>query len=139
MTAPHFASSKHVVARLFGATLLATAASAAGAYTTHSTNVSPEAQYQADVAHCKSGQSNEDRATCMREAGAALEAAKRGKLTTSPSYTSDQTKRCQQLPADKQQDCMALMSGQGDARVEGSVNGGGVLRETTITVPAGSQ
>ncbi|HEU0230306.1 MAG TPA: hypothetical protein VFR20_07025 [Burkholderiaceae bacterium] len=139
MTAPYFASHKHLVARLFCATLLATAASAAGAYTTHSMNVSPEAQYQADVAHCKSGQSNEDQATCLKEAGAALEAAKRGKLTTAPSYTTDQTKRCQELPANKQQDCLALMSDQGSTHVEGSVNGGGVLRETTITVPAGSQ
>jgi hypothetical protein len=140
MNALHFVPSKHRIACLIGAAFLATAASAAGAASAqHNANAGAQAQYRADVAHCKSGQSNEGMATCMKEAGAALQAAKAGNLTTEPSYTSDQMKRCQTLPANQQQDCMALMSDQGNTRVDGSVNAGGVLRETTITVPAGSQ
>jgi hypothetical protein len=139
MNTPYFALPARLAARLCGAALLATAACAANAAGTGGAALSPQAQYRADVAHCKSGLSNQDQATCLQEAGAALEAARRGNLTTSPSYTADQTARCQQLPADQRQDCMTLMSDQANTKVEGSVSGGGVLRETTITVPAGSQ
>lgn len=152
MNTPHFAVPTRLVMRLIGATILATIASvvnAAGAADVMSSNMAsstantptlnPQAQYKADVAHCKSGMSNEGQATCMKEAGAALYAAKHGKLTTSPSYTADQTARCHALPADQQANCMAMMSDQGSTKVQGSVEGGGVLRETTITIPAGSQ
>ena len=38
------------------------------------------ARYQAERAVCQSGQSNQDRATCLKEAGAALHEAKMGRL-----------------------------------------------------------
>lgn len=152
MSTPHFAVPTRLVMHLVGVAVLATIASAANAAGTTgvmSNNMasstantpipSPQAQYKADVAHCKSGMSNEGQATCLKEAGAALYAARHGKLTTSPSYTADQTARCHELPADQQANCMAMMSDQGNTKVQGSVQGGGVLRETTITVPAGSQ
>src|SRR3546814_2078968 len=81
MTTPSL--PKHRTACLISAVLLATTAFSAGAYTTGKAGTTPQAQYQADVAHCKSGQSNQDQATCMQEAGAALEAAKRSEEHTS--------------------------------------------------------
>jgi len=139
MTALESAPRLHGAARLLGAALLACTTIAASAFTTGEAQLSPQAQYRADVAHCKSGQSNEDQATCMKEAGAALEAAKKHDLGNgTASYDADKTKRCQGLSGDRREDCMALMNGQGNLTTQGSVEGGGVLRETTITVPAPS-
>ena len=77
---------------------------------------------------CKSGRSNQDLATCMREAGAALAEAKRGGLGdgTAP-YAANQTLRCDPLPEDQRKDCIARMQGQGTT--SGSVAGGGIYRE----------
>lgn len=111
---------------------------AAGGSTT--ANSSAQAQYQQDMALCKSGQSNnESKATCEREAGAALQAARQGQLTAESTngYQQDATNRCAALPQDQRQDCMTLMNDR-NATVQGSVGGGGVLRETTITVPGDS-
>src|SRR3546814_13421344 len=89
MTTPSL--PKHRTACLINAVLLATTAFSAGAYTTGKAGTTPQAQYQADVAHCKSGQSNQDQETCMQEAGAALEAAKRHRLDNGQSpYKLDQ-------------------------------------------------
>ncbi|HTK00874.1 MAG TPA: hypothetical protein VL522_14685 [Bordetella sp.] len=97
-----------------------------------------DAQYNEDVARCKSGASGEDQAACMREAGASLVERRRNGLTNPTNAQQNATARCNSLPADQRQDCMIQMSGQGDTRVEGSVTGGGVLRETVIPVPAGT-
>lgn len=97
-----------------------------------------QTQYQVDVQHCKSTPGIDQKA-CMREAGAALEASRRNTLTT-PTATAenlDRTQRCSVLPADQRQDCLTLMEGT-NTQVQGSVQSGGILRETTITVPAGS-
>jgi hypothetical protein len=42
-------------------------------------------QYQHDLAYCKSGQAQEDRATCLKEANAAYAEARRGTLDSSTS------------------------------------------------------
>jgi hypothetical protein len=98
-----------------------------------------QAQYRQDVARCKAGQTNQDEATCLREAGAALEEARRNRLTNhGGSFEQNQVARCQSLPAAERDDCMLQMSGK-DTTVQGSVGAGGVLRETTITVPAPAQ
>jgi hypothetical protein len=115
-----------------GAGLMPSIASAAG----NKTNADIQAQYRADVAHCKSPQATQDRNTCMKEAGAAMEEARRNQLVTgSPNYQQDAVNRCKALPTDRQQDCLMQMSGQ-DTVTKGSVDSGGILRETTITVPA---
>src|SRR3546814_9681921 len=78
---------------------------------------------------------NQDKATCWREAGAAREESRRHRLSNgNESYQQNQTSRCQALPVAERGDCMLQMSGQ-DTKVEGSVGAGGVLRETTITIP----
>src|SRR3546814_13124526 len=73
--------------------------------------------------------------TCLREAGAARDESRRHRLINgNESYQQNQTSRCQALPVAERGDCMLQMSGQ-DTKVEGSVGAGGVLRETTITIP----
>lgn len=86
------------------------------------------ARHAQDVAACKSGRSTQDRAACLREAGAALMEAKRGGLGNgSQPYAANQLLRCDPLPADQRKDCIARMQGQGST--SGSVAGGGIYRE----------
>jgi hypothetical protein len=94
-----------------------------------------QARYQQDRAACISGQSHQDRATCLREAGAALQEAKRGRLGDSQSsYEQNQLVRCDGLPAGDRADCLRRMRGEGT--VSGSVESGGIYRELRTTVPA---
>jgi hypothetical protein len=84
---------------------------------------------------CMSGQSQQDRATCMREAGAAKQESQRGKLRDSGDYQTNASKRCDSLPAAEKADCERRAKGEGS--VSGSVGGGGVVRELVTPVPAG--
>lgn len=88
--------------------------------------------YQQERAACTSGTSHQDRATCLREAAAARGEAKRGHLTDSTSYDENALARCNALPPADRQDCAKRVHGQGV--VSGSVEGGGIYRETTTTV-----
>jgi hypothetical protein len=88
--------------------------------------------YQQDRAACMDGRSTQDRATCLRDAGAALNEARHGKLKDDDAsvYQKNAQIRCNALPDADRPDCIRRMSGQ-DTTVSGSVSGGGVLRETT--------
>ena len=89
------------------------------------------ARYQAERAACLNGQSNQARATCLREAGAALQESKRGRL--SDDQAADQKNallRCNALPADDRDACQRRIAGEGTTT--GSVLDGGVLRELTV-------
>ena len=87
-----------------------------------------QARYKQERAICLAGQSPQDRATCLKEAGAALAEARRGNLDSDPaSYLANQQQRCDRLSGDEQRDCLARMRGRGTT--QGSVAGGGILRE----------
>jgi hypothetical protein len=87
-----------------------------------------EARYRQDRAMCESGQSQQDRATCLREAGAALAEARRGRLDDGPAqYQKNALIRCEGLPSEERDACQARMQGQGTTR--GSVAEGGIYRE----------
>ena len=98
-----------------------------------------KALYQKERANCETGHTSQDRATCLKEAGAALDEKKRGKLDNSGSPVPNATDRCNLLPAKDKADCLARIVGpQGpNQRVttSGSVEGGGVIKETTTTTP----
>lgn len=110
------------------------------------------AAYQRQRTACMNGTSNEDRSTCLREAGAALQAAKKGQLTD-PQAQLEQNRlsRCNALPEQDRSDCVQRM--QPGGVVEGSSRSGGILRESVTTevgppviitppsnaMPAGSQ
>lgn len=88
-----------------------------------------QARYAQERARCLAGQSQQDQATCLREAGAARDAASKRKLEDGgASYEQNAKERCAALSGDEALDCMARAKGQG--KVSGSVEGGGVLRET---------
>ncbi len=89
--------------------------------------------YQQDRAACMSGQTNQDRATCLREAGAALQEARRGGLDDRQSeYERNRLLRCDNQPAADREDCVRRMSGEGTT--SGSVAGGGIYRELVTPV-----
>ena len=94
-----------------------------------------DARYQQERAACNSGQSSEDRATCLREAAAAHEAARHGQLAEpQENYRQNALARCQALPASDRDACRRRTLGQGET--EGSVSSGGILREyREITLP----
>jgi hypothetical protein len=91
-----------------------------------------QATYEQDRAKCMSGQSNQDQATCLKEAGAARDEARRGQLTEDGSAFHKNAKaRCDVLSGDEKRDCISRAKGGG--MVSGSVGGGGVIRETVTT------
>ena len=95
-----------------------------------------EKEYKAARTACLAGQSHQDRPTCLQEAGAARQEAQRGGLTTAESadYEKNRLLRCQNHPPETRGLCMRRMNGEGT--VSGSVEGGGILRELVVTVPA---
>lgn len=94
------------------------------------------ARYRFDRSVCESGASWQDVPTCMKEAGAALQAARQGGLSDTlagrDAYAINAMARCEPLPDAERADCIRRMHGEGSA--SGSVAGGGVLRELTTTV-----
>jgi len=111
-----------------GAVLVAGMAAAAGPDLTDA-----RTRYEQDRAACIGGHT--DRATCLREAGAAFDQAKHGRIGDDPSsYERNRLLRCDRLAAGEREDCLRRMRGEGT--VSGSVEGGGIYRELRTTVPA---
>lgn len=96
-----------------------------------------QSQYQRDVEHCNTTPGI-DKAACLKEAGAAAQAARNDTLTA-PSNAAEarnRVQRCDNLTGSQRQECMDLMDNKTQVREQGSVQSGGILRETTITIPA---
>lgn len=129
---------QHDSLKLLAAAVFTAAAALGASQASAQSLTSAEAQqrYQTDVERCRSGQSSQDQQTCLREAGAALQEARRNRLVTgTPTFDENQRARCDRLSGTERDDCMRLMSDP-NAVVHGSIEGGGIIRETTITVPA---
>ena len=124
----------HSHSRAATAVLATTALLFAGAAAA-STLSDAQAQYKKERAVCMSGKSNQDRATCLKEAAAALQEARRGNLSTGgdTNLGPNRTARCEALPAQDREDC-ALRMQQGAE--SGSAQQGGILRESTRSVPS---
>jgi len=88
-----------------------------------------QALYQQERAVCLGGRSNQDRTTCLREAGAAHAQAKREGWAgdQAAQYLHNARTRCERLPDLDRRDCVARMQGQGTT--SGSAAGGGIYRE----------
>ncbi len=117
---------------------LATAVSLLGTFSacaeTPAALADAQARYRQEMALCNSGQSNQDIATCREEAQHALASARRGGLNDVPGqYEKNAMQRCEALKGDDHNDCLARMRGEGI--VDGSVTGGGILRQSVTVVP----
>jgi hypothetical protein len=103
----------------------------------NSKSTDTNATIQKERENCLNGNTSEDRATCLREAGAAKQERQRGSLRDNSDYGANASKRCAALPEAERNDCERRMSGQGSA--SGSVDSGGIVRELVTPVPAGQQ
>lgn len=116
-------------------TLLTLAACAASAWSQASQRAAADEDYRREVRACESGQTSQDRATCLNEARHARAERRRGGLyTPQASLQANALARCQVFqPGPDMEACRARVMGQGS--VSGSVEGGGLLREYAISVP----
>ncbi len=91
--------------------------------------------YRQEVQACREGRTGQDPATCLKEARFAEAERRRGTLTNQGSFEENALARCQafKTPDDKDA-CRARIVGH--VEIEGSVAGGGILRQVAITVPA---
>ena len=95
-----------------------------------------ETRYQQDHANCMAGKTAESQKTCLKEAGAALQASREHDLKTlAPAQlAANERKRCEPLSGDDKTACLKRAAGM-DTAVSGSVAGGGQLKETVTVVP----
>jgi hypothetical protein len=87
-----------------------------------------DANYNKERAACLAGQSGQDQKTCLKEAAAAREEARRGTLRTASQedLANNALLRCQRVAEEDRQDCRDMVMGQGTQ--DGSVKTGGVLK-----------
>ena len=115
------------------ATLSLGSAMAAGKVAADPASSSALARYEAERAACMDGRTGQDRATCLKEAGAALAEARRGRLSNGESADTlarNAELRCQTVAAEDRDACLLMARGKGS--VSGSVKAGGTMREITI-------
>ena len=94
------------------------------------------ARYEQEREKCMTNNTQDTFATCLREANNALDAARKGQLSSpGAAAPGNATQRCAALQSTAEQaECVRRMQ---NSPVSGSVSGGGVLREsvTTTVVP----
>ncbi len=86
------------------------------------------AQYEAERAACLRDRSGDEQAVCLKEAGAAAAAARRGALASDADrFRENALMRCLPLPPADREACRRRIEGEGTVR--GSVEEGGLYRE----------
>ena len=91
-------------------------------------------QYKREIAACAVAMPVESRGNCVKEARNTLAEIKRGRMNETrqaADYEKNGLLRCEAHQGEDKSDCMARIGGQG--KIEGSVAGGGILRELTTT------
>ena len=103
----------------------------AGAATAATPASEAQMRYRQERAVCLNGQSNQERSTCLKEAGAAFAEGKRDGLGRSDANELQRNRRtrCDALKARDHDDCLRRMDG--DAVTSGSTQQGGIIRELT--------
>lgn len=130
------ARSRKSLISFAAATLLAVGAATAQVATAP-TGIDATGNYQSEVQACMSGQTQQDRATCLEEARNAAADKRRGLLDNDGSLEANAKARCEVFSlAEDKAACHARVMGMGN--VEGSIAGGGLIREVeTVTLPEG--
>ena len=95
-----------------------------------------ETRYQQDRADCLAGKTAESQKTCLKEAGAALQASREHALKSGDpaQLAANERKRCEPLSGDDKKACLKRAAGM-DTTTSGSVAGGGDLKTTVTVVP----
>ena len=90
--------------------------------------------YKNEIAACNSEVSKNTRKACVLEAKKTLDAYQRGSENYEQQLQENAIQRCRVLKEDDRRDCESRMRGAGSA--DGSVDEGGILRETVTIVPS---
>ena len=100
------------------------------------TGIDASGNANSELAACNSGQTQQDRETCMKEARNANAEKRAGKLDNAGGqFDANAAQRCGVLTGEDKIACEARVLGIGSA--QGSVAGGGVIREVeTVVVPS---
>ena len=110
---------------------------ASPAYAADAAAAAAKSSYSKERADCEAGRTAEDRATCLREAGAAQDERKRNQLDNAGSARQNAIERCNLVAPKDKADCLARIEGPSKPNqattTSGSVAGGGLIRETTTT------
>ena len=96
-----------------------------------------QSTYEQDRAACLRSDSQHERTSCLREAGAVrAQGARKMPMAgdTPESRMQNAMKRCVELPPESKATCERMVRGEGS--VSGSVAGGGQIRELVTPVPA---
>lgn len=135
---PRSALAKGVAYFGFAALLAMTATTAQMAsaqIASGTTGIDASGDAKSEMAACKSGKTQQARATCMTEVRNANAAKRAGKLGNYGDFSANALMRCEVFKsADDRSACKARV--MNDANAQGSIAGGGVLRETETVVPA---
>jgi hypothetical protein len=92
------------------------------------TGIDNSGSYKSEVQACMSGHTQQSREDCLKEARNSAAEKQRGRLETYAALESNAMARCDvHKIADDRAACRARVAGTGD--IEGSVAGGGLLRE----------
>ena len=127
------------LASLAGLILVGVAAgqAAAPAHAADAADTAAKSTYLKERADCEAGRTAEDRATCLKEAGAAQQERKRNQLDNAGSARQNAIERCNAVAPKDKADCLARIEGPNKPNqtttTSGSVAGGGIIRETTTT------
>ena len=123
----------------FGVAALLAMTAATAQVATGTTGIDASGSYQQEVNACMTGKTQQDQATCLREARNAQADKKRGSLDNAGAqFDSNAAARCSVLTGEEQAACQARVLGYGETT--GSVAAGGVLREVeTVVVPVGAE
>jgi len=105
---------------------------------TGTTGIDNSGDYKKEVQACLSGRTQQDQATCLREARNAKADHRQGASSSnSADYSANAALRCNGLTGEDKAACQARVTGYGSA--SGSVAGGGVLTSVeTVVMPAGA-
>lgn len=137
MNAPDRRSTKSLIS--FGVTALLAVGAATAQVATGTTGIDASGSFQQEVQACNSGHTQQDRATCLEEARNAHADKMRGVLSNTGNFEANAMARCNVFTiGEDKAACEARVMGMGN--IEGSVAGGGVLREVeTVVLPEGQR
>lgn len=118
----------------FGVAALLAVGAATAQVATSTTGIDSTGSYQSEVNACMSGQTQQSREDCLKEARNAAAEKNRGRLET---YSDHAMARCEvHRTGEDKAACKARVMGMGST--EGSVAGGGLIRESeTVVLPDG--
>ncbi|WP_416757431.1 hypothetical protein ACNI65_14235 [Roseateles sp. So40a] len=127
LKAPSAATLVTAGAVLSAVMMIATPVFAAGSTAKASASSDIQSTYERDRANCLSGKTGQAQAACLKEAGAARQAAQAGKLNTASTQelANNAMLRCQRVAEEDREDCRMMVMGQGTR--DGSVQSGGIL------------